>query len=199
MAELPDFDPTDFDPTASQKETANASRGALLDAFLNSKELARESELVSAMKLAAHENNPRKKNAPPLTAVPDSELLPISKVCRQDLSTKLSSALTDNWAILPGASGFAFGALAGSVTKHLALNPAMELADRRFRIVRAGIIWGFSGLAANYLGGAAASFASASEKESLCLQAKQVEWLNSELQKQRGYLKELHEHLKERK
>jgi len=110
--------------------------------------------------------------------------------CSMSTSERISSALSDPWAIAPGLTGLIFGASAGSYSKHLALNPL--IADRGFRVGRAGAIWGIAGFAANYIGGAAAAYLSSSgEKEELCLRNREIGSLRTQIQLQQNQLNTL--------
>lgn len=129
--------------------------------------------------------------APPEKGNSQSPQLPhleISKIdsCILNFNQKLSSALSDNWAIYPGLTGLTFGATSGSLAKHLALSPAANPAMRQFKVVRAGLIWGLAGFAANYLGGAIASYASSDSKEELCRRSLEIDFLKKAFQRQQS-------------
>ncbi len=121
--------------------------------------------------------------------------LPILKLDRNDScstasSERLGAALSDPWAVAPGFTGLVFGATAGTLSKHLALNPLSS--DRGFRIGRAGVIWGLAGFAANYLGGAAAAYLSnTGDKQELCMRNREIGSLRTQIQLQQNQLNTL--------
>lgn len=124
--------------------------------------------------------------------------LELNKVdpCTQGFSERVQAALTDNWAVYPGTTGLVFGATSGALAKHYALSPALEHANRQFKIARAGVIWGLAGFAANYVGGAIASYLSNDDKVESCQRGKEIDFLKLELQKQKSSIDELSERLK---
>lgn len=144
--------------------------------------------------LAAHENKQRQNSQWPSMR---DQLLPKPEDDPCDLSfgKRLSQALTDKWALYPGATGFTFGAAAGGIAKYLALTHA-DSWTRNFRVGRASVIWGIAGFASNYLGGALASYYTSADKIDLCRKGEQLNLLTDEVQTQRTYIKDLSEHVR---
>lgn len=117
--------------------------------------------------------------------------------CILNTNQRIEAALTDPWAVAPGMSGFAFGATAGSFSKHLALAPLAP--ERGFRVGRAGVIWGLAGFAANYIGGAVASYWSNDDKEETCLKNRELGSLKNQFLVQQEQLKQLSKSLEQMK
>lgn len=157
----------------------------------------RERPDKSLFQTVAHD---RLNKRPQWPAPPDkADSLPVRKVepCLLSNSQKMTQALNDNWAIYPGATGLLSGVAAGSISKHLALSPSIEAGTRNFKIARAGFIWVLAGFAANYLGGAIASYYSNPDREELCKRNNELSILSTEILKQRQYIQELSGHLQQ--
>ena len=102
---------------------------------------------------------------------------------------RIGAALSDPWAVYPGISGLGFGATAGVLAKHYALAPNVNPAERQFKIARAGVIWGLAGFAANYVGGALASYVSSGpEKVEFCQQSEKIDELSKQVQQLKNLL-----------
>ncbi|MBX9696226.1 MAG: hypothetical protein K2Z81_27805 [Cyanobacteria bacterium] len=129
------------------------------------------------------------------TGLPGLELSKVD-ACALGFGERIQAALTDNWAVYPGTTGLVFGATSGALAKHYALSPAVEYASRQFKIARAGVIWGLAGFAANYVGGAIASYLSNDDKLESCQRGKEIDFLKLELQKQKSSMEELSQRLR---